>query len=129
MSYLLPERASTCANPSLMPACDRTIASACCFLLLIRSGSFMYGPMVTGLRGSTDVAVGEDGARETRTTLETGEDFPRRFWGGGGRAAGDDFNPRRDPRPRRGGGLPEGEKRALRGVWFEAPPPRRGRAE
>src|SRR3989304_506332 len=100
MSYLLPERASNLANTSLMTACDRTIASACCFLLLIRSGSFMYGPMVTGLRGATDVTVGTNGARKAWTTFQSEEISTRRFWWGGRKAGG-----------------------------VEAPAPRRGRAE
>ncbi len=80
MSYRRPERASYSAKICRITSCDRTIASACCFLLLMRSGSFMYGPMVTGLRGSTDVTVGTKGPRKSWTVFGSSKISIRRFW-------------------------------------------------
>ena len=79
-SYRLPESASNSAKTFRITACDRMIASDCCFLLLMRSGSFMYGPIVTGLRGSTDVTVGTNGPRKSCTTCVSEKISTRRFW-------------------------------------------------
>ncbi len=40
----------------------------------------MYGPIVTGLRGSTDVTVGTNGPRKSWTTFESAKISTRRFW-------------------------------------------------
>ncbi len=49
-------------------------------MLLIWSGSFMYGPMVTGVFGSTDDTVGTNGPRKSRTTWSSAKISTRRFW-------------------------------------------------
>ena len=49
-------------------------------MLLIWSGSFMYGPMVTGFFGSTDDTVGTNGPRKSRTTWSSAKISTRRFW-------------------------------------------------
>jgi hypothetical protein len=80
MPYDLPERAAYSAKTFFTTSSARSIASACCFLLLIWSGSFIYGPMVTGFDGSTDVTVGTKGPRKSRTTRSSSKISTRRFW-------------------------------------------------
>ncbi len=56
-----------------MTWCAASIASVSWYLLLIRSGSFMYGPIVTGLRGSSAVTRSVTGSEVVAHHLRVGE--------------------------------------------------------